>query len=246
MSRILWLTICALLLLPANLQAGWLNDLGGALSSVTKGKGGKGSSGFLTDSDIAAGLKDALRVGSETVVEQLSLIDGFNADLKVHIPLPDNLKKVDSTLERIGMSSLTDDLELKLNRAAEAAAPKAKKLFLDAIKQMTFADVRHIYEGPDDAATQYFKGRMSEPLAGEMRPIVEATLQEVGAVKAYDRVMGKYNSLPFVPDVKSDLTTHVVDGALYGIFYYMAVEEAAIRKDPIKRTTDILKKVFGN
>jgi len=245
MSRYFWLMIFALFLLPVHTQAGWLDDLGGALETLTKGDGSSALGG-LTDSDISAGLKDALRVSSETVVKQLSRNDGFNTDLKIHIPLPEKLKKVDSILNNIGMGYLMDDLELKLNRAAEAATPKAKRLFGDAIRQMTFADVRRIYEGPDDAATQYFKGKMSAPLAKEMRPIIEETLLQVGAVQAYDRAMGKYQSLPFVPDVKSDLTTHVVDGGLYGIFYYMAIEEAAIRKDPVKRTTEILRKVFGN
>ena len=240
----LFLALCLLLLSPASSQAGWLSELGGALDAI--GKGGSITSGALSDSDIAAGLKDALRVSSEQVVSQLSGIDGFNGDAKIHIPLPDNLKRVDSVLKGIGMGYLMDDLELKLNRAAEQATPKAKRLFGDAIRQMSFADVRRIYEGPDDAATQYFKGKMSLPLANQMRPIIEKTLEQVGAVRAFDRAMGKYQSLPFVPDVKSDLTTHVVDGALAGIFYYMAVEEAAIRKEPAKRTTEILRKVFGN
>jgi hypothetical protein len=247
MSRFFWMVICVVVLIPGHAQAGWLDDLGGALDSITGSKGGGSSSlNSLTDSDIAAGLKDALRVSSERVVQQLARENGFNTDPKIHIPLPASLKKVDSMLNGIGMGYLMDDLELKLNRAAEQATPKAKKLFVDAIKQMSFADVRRIYEGPDDAATQYFKGRMSNPLARAMRPIIEKTLMQVGAVQAYDKVMGRYQSLPFVPDVKSNLTTHVVDGGLSGIFHYIAVEEAAIRKDPVKRTTDILKKVFGN
>jgi hypothetical protein len=138
-----------------------------------------------------------------------------------------------------------DDLELRLNRAAEAATPKAKKLFLDSIQDMTLEDVRRIYEGPDDAATRYFQAKMSEPLAGEMMPIVSDSLSEVGAIKSYDDAMGRYEAIPFVPDVKADLTGYVVDKGMEGIFYYLAKEEAAIRQDPLERTTDLLQKVFG-
>ena len=111
---------------------------------------------------------------------------------------------------------------------------------------MTFDDVKRIYEGPEDSATQYFKEKMSPPLSKKMRSIIESSLSEVGAIKAYDKVMGKYKKLPFVPDVKADLTKHVVKKGMSGIFHYLAKEESAIRKDPVKQTTDLLKKVFGN
>ncbi|HDJ28831.1 MAG TPA: DUF4197 domain-containing protein, partial [Proteobacteria bacterium] len=97
----------------------------------------------------------------------------------------------------------------------------------------------------DDAATSYFKGKMSKPLAEEMRPIVNESLAQVGAIQSYDNMMGKYKSLPFVPDVKADLTEHVLDKGMDGIFYYIAKEEAAIRQNPVKRTTELLKRVFG-
>ena len=110
---------------------------------------------------------------------------------------------------------------------------------------MTFDDVKTIYEGPEDSATRYFQGKMSPALINEMRPIVDNSMSEVGAVKAYDNVMGEYQSLPFVPDVKADLTDYVVQKGIDGIFYYIAKEEAAIRNDPVKQTTNLLKKVFG-
>ena len=203
------------------------------------------SASDLTSSEIASGLKDALRVGTETVVNQLGQLDGFNADPAIHIPLPDSLNQVKSALSTIGMSSMMDDLELKLNRAAEEATPPAKKLFWDAISAMTLDDVQGIYNGPDDSATRYFQDKMSGPLAVEMQPIVEDALNQVGAIQSYDAVMGQYASLPFVPDVKADLNKYVVDKGMEGIFHYVAREEAAIRNDPVKRTTDILQKVFG-
>jgi len=199
----------------------------------------------LSLEEIAAGLKEALRVGSENVVRQLSATNGFNKDEAIHIPLPESLSMVKSALDKIGYSSLTDDLELKLNRAAEAATPKAKELFLEAISAMTFEDAKEIYGGADDAATQYFKEKMSPGLARVMEPVIDETLSQVGAVQAYDTMMAQYKDLPFVPDVKSDLTSHVVDRGMDGIFHYMAEEEKAIRQDPVKRTTQLLQKVFN-
>jgi hypothetical protein len=194
---------------------------------------------------VGAGLKEALRVGTERVVGQLGRTDGFYADPTVHIPLPASLHTVQTTLNRVGMGSMLDDLELRLNRAAEAATPRAKELFWKAIREMTLEDVQTIYRGPDDAATRYFQKKMSPSLAAAMGPVVEDSLAQVGAIRAYDRVMGRYRSLPWVPDAKADLKTYVVDKSMAGIFHYLALEEAAIRKDPARRTTGLLKKVFG-
>jgi hypothetical protein len=199
----------------------------------------------LSSEDIGAGLKEALLVGSQNVVSQLGRPDGFNLDPAIHIPLPQQLNNVKSLLGKVGMSSMLDDLELKLNRAAEVATPKAKELFAQAISEMTFEDVMNIYNGPDDAATRYFQEKMTPPLAREMQPVVDQSLAEVGAVQAYDNVMGEYRAIPFVPDVKADLTTYVVEKGMDGIFHYIALEEAAIRQNPAKRTTELLQLVFG-
>lgn len=227
---------------PAGADSGFLDSA----KKLWEGYGGAATkSATLSNDEIAAGLKEALSVGTDRVVSQLGAVNGFNSDPSVHIPLPDNLKTVQSTLEKVGMSGMMDDLELRLNRAAEAATPKAKQLFLASIRDMTLEDVRQIYDGPADAATRYFQARMSQPLAQEMMPIVDDSLSEVGAIKAYDDAMGQYESIPFVPDVKADLTGYVVDKGMEGIFYYLAKEEAAIRQDPVKRTTELLEKVFG-
>jgi hypothetical protein len=221
---------------------GWFEKAKELVGDMEKSDTAQGS---LSVDNIADGLKEALRVGSETVVAQLGKTDGFNADPAIHIPLPKNLKTVKDTLSKIGMSSMLDDLELRLNRAAEVATPKAKELFLNSIQEMTLDDAMGIYKGPDDAATKYFQKKMSEPLAKSMHPVVEDSLSQVGAVQSYDSIMGKYRSLPFVPDVKADLTNYVIDKGMSGIFHYLAIEEAAIRKNPVKRTTDLLKRVFG-
>ena len=201
--------------------------------------------GTLSRGDIGAGLKEALRVGSDRVVSRLGATDGFNLDPAVHIPLPEKFATVKKMMAGIGMGGMVDDLELRLNRAAETATPKAKELFIQSIEKMTLDDVQKIYQGSDDAATRYFEEAMSPALAEEMRPVVDQSLSEVGAIQAYETVMGEYRSMPLVPDIKTDLTSHVVDAGMKGIFHYLAVEEAAIRKDPAKRTTELLQKVFS-
>ncbi len=110
---------------------------------------------------------------------------------------------------------------------------------------MTWSDAQRIYEGLEDAATRYFEGRTSDPIAEAMRPVVDESLAQVGVVQAYDNVMGQYRAIPFVPDIKADLTEWALTKALEGMFHYLAIEEAAIRNEPVKRTTDLLKRVFG-
>jgi Protein of unknown function (DUF4197) len=199
----------------------------------------------LSTTDIASGLREALAVGTGNVVSRLGQAGGFANDPAVHIPLPKSLQKVKTALDAVGMGSSLTDLEARLNRAAEVATPKAKPLFLDAIKQMTIDDAKAIYSGPQDAATRYFKSKMSQPLAEQMSPVVDSSLAEVGAIKTYDKAMAKYRGLPLVPDVKTNLTKHVVNKGVEGIFHYLALEEAAIRQNPVKRTTSLLQKVFG-
>lgn len=224
-------------------QTNWLKSGQELLGTVTKSPQGETSG--LTSSEIGSGLKEALRVGTETVVGQLGKADGFNADATIHIPLPESMRQVKSALSAVGMSAMLDDLELKLNRAAEEATPPAKQIFWESIEAMTLSDVQGIYHGPADSATRYFEDKMSAPLAAAMLPIVENALNQVGAVQAYDAIMGEYDTLPFLPDVKADLNRYVVNKGMEGIFHYLALEEAAIRQNPVKRTTDILKSVFG-
>ena len=232
---------------PVNAQDSWWENALSIFSSQQSTETAEPVTVDKTSSnfDLNAAFKEALQIGSENVVRQLGATDGFNADSAIHIPLPEQLKIVKEMLAKVGMASLVDDLELKLNRAAETATPQAKALFLESIKAMTFADVQAIYNGPEDSATQYFKTKMSQPLSDKMRPIVQQSLSQVGAVQAYDQVMGKYADLPLVPDVKANLTEHVVAKGISGIFYYLAKEEAAIRQDPLKQTSTLLKQVFG-
>lgn len=227
-------------------HAGLLDQLKGAVNDATGGAlgGGTGASELGTDK-IVAGLKEALRVGTRKVVERIGVKDGFNADPAIHIPLPENLRTVQATLKKIGLSSLADDVELRLNRAAEEATPKAKDLLWKAVEQMTLDDAKRIYDGPQDAATQYFRKVASDDLRATVGPVVDKALADVGALTAYDNLIGQYKTVPFVPDVKSDIKSHATELTLDGIFHYLAKEEAAIRSDPAARTTDLLKQVFG-
>lgn len=220
-------------------SAGWLDKLKEKLSS------GDSTTQSLNTDEVGSGLKEALRVGTERVVGNLGKTDGFNLDPEIHIPLPGELDTVKGILGKVGMDSMLVDLELRLNRAAEIATPKAKTLFVQSIKDMTLDDVMGIYQGPDDAATEYFKGKMSAPLAIEMKPVVEQSLGEAGAVQAYNDIMARYNAVPLAPKVDADLSDYVIGKGMDGIFYYLAQEEAAIRTDPAKQTTDLLKRVFG-
>lgn len=228
--------------LPTSAGNDWLQKGKSLLGTIGQSQ----PSSALSSADMGAGLKDALRVGSENVVGQLGRPGGFLKDKAIHIPLPDKLNTVKTVLGKAGMGGMLDDLEVRLNRAAEAATPKAKQLFGQAITDMTMTDAKAIFSGPPDAATSYFKGKMTPALSKEMRPVVESSLAEAGAVKAYGNVMGKYKALPFVPDAQADLASYVTEKGLDGIFHYLALEEAAIRQNPAKRTTELLQRVFGS
>ncbi len=206
---------------------------------------GQPAGSALSLGEIDAGLKEALRIGSERVVGQLGKTGGFSADPAVRIPLPDKLAAARSTLGKIGLGSLFDDLELRLNRAAEAATPEAKAIFWQAIREMSIQDVRGIFTGPEDAATRYFESKMTPALSAAMRPVIDRSLDEVGAVRIYNQAVAQVRAIPFAPEIKTDLTGYVAAQGMAGIFHYLAQEEAAIRQNPAKRTTELLKRVFG-
>jgi hypothetical protein len=249
--------LCAAALLIASpaLAQGGLMDVGKGMlkdqmSGRAPGSAATGTAGAaLSPLEIGSGLKEALRVATDRVTGQLGRADGFNADPAVHIPLPDKLEAVKKGLSLAGQSSLVDDLELKLNRAAEAATPKAKEIFWSAVQKMTLDDARGILNGPSDAATQYFKRTMIPDLKTAMRPVVDQTVSQSGAVQSYQSMAGAAQSLPMIGNALQSgpamLTDHVLEKALSGIFSYLGKEEAAIRSDPAKRSTDLLKKVFG-
>lgn len=232
--------IAVTLLLGACTQTEWA-QMGQALEQY----GGGQSATALSLQEIDAGLREALRVGTGRVVGQLGRHDGFNADPAIRIPLPEKLATAQALFGKVGMGSLFTDLELRLNRAAETATPQAKALFWQAVGEMSIQDVQAIFRGPEDAATRYFEKKMTPGLAVAMRPVVEGSLSEVGAVRVYNQALAQVRALPYAPEIGTDLTGYVVERGMAGIFHYLAKEEAAIRNDPAKRTTDLLQRVFG-
>lgn len=226
----------------ASAHAQSLNDLTKGLGQLGLG----GGSDSAVPANVESGLIETLVVGSQKVIGQLGQSDGFYGDSKARIPLPGAFQQAQSALKLAGLSGMADDLELRLNRAAEQATPVAQDLILDAIRGLTFSDAAAIFNGPNDAATQYLEKSTGSDIAAAMRPIVNDALADVGALQAFDDLLGEYKNLPFVPDVKTDLTSHVLDYANKGIFGYLAEEEAAIRTNPAARTTDLLKDVFGS
>jgi hypothetical protein len=207
----------------------------------------------ISNSQADSGLREALRVAAQHSVSLVGRTDGYFKDPAVHIPLPGFLNKAKKGLGLVGASGMLDDLELRMNRAAEAAAPKAYDIFVDAISKMTVTDAKDIVTGPNDAATQYLKRTSMAPLTEAFRPIVDQTLADAGAVKAYKATMDRMSSSSLGGMLGGgakgaagfDLTGFVVQKALDGLFYYVGKEEAAIRTNPAERTTDLLKQVFG-
>jgi len=229
-------------------MAGCAADGSPDLVKITEGAEavlGSGASGLSTQ-DIVKGLKAALETGSGTVVKQLGARDGFNTDSAIRIPLPKSLVKARDLAAKVGLDGQFNDLELRLNRAAELATPKAKALFVQAIRGMSVSDARGILNGPDDAATSYFQDKTGADLQAAMRPLVDDALAQVGAVNSFNSLLADYRKIPGAPAVKADLTGHVVKRGGAGIFYYLAREEKAIRENPAKRTSEILQRVFGS
>jgi len=201
--------------------------------------------GGLTNNQIAGGLREALNNGITNQVSSLALKDGFFKNELVKILLPEELRKVDNALRKIGLSNLADEGLKVLNRAAEDAVGEAIPIFVDAIKGITFTDAKNILLGNKNAATVYLKNTTSNALYQKFSPIINNSFQKVGADKIWTNLITKYNNLPLTNDVNPDLTNYVTDEALKGVFTMVEVEEKEIRAKVSKRTSDLLKRVFA-
>lgn len=199
----------------------------------------------LSESDIIAGLKEALSVGSKNASSQLNRLDGFNKNMRIRIPFPEDAQRVATKLRQLGYGKKVDEFELTLNRAAEQAAKEAAPIFVGAIKQMTFADAKSILTGADTAATGYLRKTTFAPLYNSFAPHVTKALGNTFATSKWTEITKIYNRLPMVKKVDTDLTRYTTNKALKGLFVVVADEELKIRKDPAARVTDILRKVFG-
>jgi uncharacterized protein DUF4197 len=205
---------------------------------------GLGSS--LTDSKISAGLKQALQIGADNSVKLVGRKDGYFGNAAIRILMPRNLQSLEKSLRVVGYGPKIDDFNLSMNRAAEAAAPAARQIFVDAITAMSFDDARNILSGDDTAATDFFREKTTPQLTAAFRPVVDRTMAQNGVTKQYNALVKQYKSIPFTKNQDLDITNYVVGKALDGLFYEVGEEERKIRQDPAKQTTALLKEVFGH
>ncbi len=214
---------------------------------VTKSNTTGSTANTVTDSDISGGLKEALSKGIKSAVDSLGQENGFLNNLRVKIPIPSKLQTLEKGLRLAGQGKTVDEFVGSMNHAAEKAVPVAFDVFVDSLRQMSFSDAKDIlFSGQDDAATQFFRRTTEENLRGKFRPIVEKFTAETGVTSNYKRMIGKagFASQLLGQDV-TDIDGYVTQKALDGLFLLVADEEKSIRKDPIGRTTSLLKKVFG-
>ena len=209
-----------------------------------------GGYGGLTQADAALGIRAALDNGVGNAIANVGILDGFLGNSLVRIPLPKILQDIQSYLKPLGADGLLVELQQQLNRGAEKAAPVAKDIFLGAIRDLSITDAINIVRGPENAATEYLHERTGTKLTELFSPIMENALNETGALRLVDQVSGNLNNVPFGPnlgvDARNDLIAHGVNYGLKGVFYYIGEEEKAIRANPAKRTSEILRRVFGS
>jgi hypothetical protein len=197
------------------------------------------------DAKIGAALKQALQVGTENAVTLTGRTDGYFTNKAIKILMPERLRTVERGLRTVGYGAEVDALVLSMNRAAERAAPGAKRIFWDAIGKMTIDDAQRILQGTPTAATDYFKEKTSTPLTQAFQPIVERAMNEVGTVRQYNELLGLAKAIPFLKTESYDLDHYVVGKALDGLFHVVGEEERKIRTDPAARVTDLLREVFA-
>lgn len=250
MKRTLSLAFAVLLLSLSPCYAGMLEDITGqmgelpshALPALQQGSS-------LDNTTIVKGLKEALATGTERAVTEVARPDGYFGNPLIKILLPDKVQKAADLLAAVGYQKQVNEFVLSMNRAAEAAAPKAASFFGDAIRQMTVEDARGILAGGDTSATQFFEKKIRTKLFDSFKPVVSSSMDKVGTVRSYKEMMGSYENLPMasmlgVPSL--DLNSYVTNKALDGLFTMVGQEEKKIRTNPAARTTDLLRTVFGS
>lgn len=200
----------------------------------------------LSNAEIEEGLREALKKGISVGSDLASKVDGYYGNPAIKLPFPPDARKVESRLRNMGMGSQVDEFILSLNRGAEKAASEAKAIFIGAIERMTIDDAMNILKGEEDAATEYLKRNTTSALAEKFQPIIRKSLEEVNATRYYGDLVSTYNKIPFTRRVNPDLDVYATEKAIEGLFHLIAIEEGKIRKDPLARTSEILKKVFSN
>jgi len=213
-----------------------LNEIAGSLPNASNDP---------TTSEIIGGLKQALDKGVIGSVNILSKEGGYFNDPLVKIPFPEDAKFAADKLRTIGLGDLIDRFEKRLNEGAEKGAKTAVNIFKNAITSMTFQDAKGILLGGETAATNYFKNKTKQELYRAYSPQIKNTLDQVKATDIWGQITSKYNAIPFTQKkIETDLVKYATDKALDGLFVKIAEEEKKIRKNPVQRTTELLKKVF--
>ena len=200
----------------------------------------------LSNQEIIDGLKQALTIGSQNASSFTSKTDGYFKNSIIKIPFPPQVAKVEKDLRSLGMDKQINEFVLTMNRAAEEAAKQAAPIFADAVKSMTITDGMNILKGSDTSATNYLRQKTSLSLFNKFKPVILSATQKVGVTKYWNPLMTTYNKIPFVEKINPDLEEYITQRALSGLFYMVSQEEIKIRKDPLARVTDLLKKVFGS
>jgi hypothetical protein len=236
-SRLFLITFAATIAFSYTVRAQFLDDV---RKIVIQDKGG------LTEQDAVSGIKEALVKGTSESVKIVSKMDGYFANPQIKIPFPEDAKAIESKLRAIGLGNKVDEVVLSLNRAAEDAAKGAETVFVSAVKNMSISDAIQIVRGNNDAATQYLSRTTSPVLRSKFRPLIQSSLDKVDATRLWADVINTYNQIPFVTKQNPDLAGYVTDKAIAGLFVMIAKEELKIRQNPVARTTEILRKVFGN
>lgn len=229
-------------------QSGQQNLMRSAVDGISGLDSGQMMRSALTNSEVVAGLKEALANGVESAINTLGQPGGFLGNSLVEIAIPDTLDPIAKTARTLGQGSYVDTLETTMNKAAEQAVPEASSILGDAIRQMSVDDAMGILNGKDDAATRYFQKVSQEKLAASFKPIVQRATDQVGVTSAYKDLTGQAGGLLSLalPDNNLDLDNYITNEALDGLFTYIAQEEKRIRENPAARATNLLKRVFGS
>ena len=226
--------ITTLLLSVCLLSCAELGNLGGVIPTT------------ITEAEAAQGIREALDQGVGRGISLLNKQDGFFGSQAYKLFLPAEAQRIENTLRQLGMGGTVDRAILQINRAAEDAVGYARPIFLDAIRGITITDAINIIRGPNDAATQYFRQKTTDKLIAAFSPIIKSSLDKFSATKYYGDVVNTYNNFPTTLNkLNPDLPSYVVGKAMDALFDQIGQEEASIRANPVARTTEILKKVFG-
>jgi hypothetical protein len=245
MKRRLAIMIGVLLAYRAKAQMPKLDDLMKDLGKAPKAPATGSDKEVADERTGAAGIREALAIGTERAVSSLSRKDGYFGNAAVKILMPSSIQKVADVARMAGYQRQIDEFVLSMNRAAEAAAPLATRYFGDAIRDMSLEDVRGILGGGDTAATEFFRRKTQDKLYAAFKPVVSNKVDEVGATRAYKTLMGRYEAVPMMGKQALDLDDYVTNKSLDGLFHMVGEEEKKIRTNPAARTTDLLKTVFG-